>query len=568
MNRLCYSLIMTMFPILGSIIEVHAQGGMIPFSDNTYQLIDRYSIRSSIPLNYYSGIRPYARDVITPWIETVSENEELNDRDRYNLRFLLRDNGEFFSDPTLFDQKGIWNTFYRRENAFWHGHDSTFDIVLNPVMSFGAGSASGSDNVAFYQNTRGFQLRGQIAGKVGFYTYLTENQMLLPRPQRELISNEIAIPGYGFYKAFGDSAYDFFNARGYINFSPIEQIRIQFGHDKLFFGNGYRSLIWGDHMKENLFLRLHTNFGRVHYTNVFSQLDDLQFISGTGDGIRKKFSAFHYLGLNLLQGKLNVGVFENIIFSNQDSTGRSSGYEINYLNPIIFYRAVEHGLNSRDNAMLGLDWKWNFLRGYSFYGQVVLDEFTAKEMFGSTGWWGNKWATQLGIRFIDLLNVSNLDLQTEMNIVRPYTYGYSSTDHSATHYNQPIAHPLGANFKEFVAIGRYQILPNLNFRLSYIHATRGLDSSSTASTTFGGQVNTPYSAQSRPKDTGIAIGDGVREALDIIDAQLSFQLFHNGFVDLRYVQRIRDVEAPLKSSDLNLFYVGFRMNIDPGRFDY
>jgi len=332
MNRLCYSLLLIVFLISGSMYQANAQGGMIPFSDNTYQLIDRYSIRSSIPLNYYSGIRPYARDVITPWIETFSENEELNERDRYNLRFLLRDNGEFFSDPTLFDQKGIWNTFYRRENAFWHGHghgqDSAFDIVLNPVMSFGAGSASGSDNVAFYQNTRGFQIRGQIAGKVGFYTYLTENQMLLPRPQRELISNEIAIPGYGFYKSFGDSAYDFFNARGYINFSPIEQIRIQFGHDKLFFGNGYRSLIWGDHMKENLFLRLHTKFGRVHYTNVFSQLDDLQFISGTGDGIRKKYSAFHYLGLNLPQGKLNVGVFENIIFSNQDSTGRSSGYEI------------------------------------------------------------------------------------------------------------------------------------------------------------------------------------------------------------------------------------------------
>jgi len=218
--------------------------------------------------------------------------------------------------------------------------------------------------------------------------------------------------------------------------------------------------------------------------------------------------------------------------------------------------------------MIGLDWKWNFLHGYSFYGQVVLDEFTAKEMFGSTGWWGNKWATQLGIRIIDLLNVNNLDLQTEVNIVRPYTYGYSSTDRSATHYNQPITHPLGANFKEFVAIGRYQILPNLNFRLGYIHATRGLDSLSMASTTFGWQVNTPYSAQSRPKDTDIAIGDGVREVLDIIDAQLSFQVFHNAFVDLRYVQRMRDVEAPLKSSDLNLFYVGFRMNIDPVRFDY
>jgi hypothetical protein len=71
---------------------------------------------------------------------------------------------------------------------------------------------------------------------------------------------------------------------------------------------------------------------------------------------------------------LTLGIWENVIFDRQDSL-ENDRFEVDYFNPLIFYRAVEHGLNSSDNVLLGMDWKWNFLSRFSFYGQFVLDEF-------------------------------------------------------------------------------------------------------------------------------------------------------------------------------------------------
>ena len=89
--------------------------------------------------------------------------------------------------------------------------------------------------------------------------------------------------------------------------------------------------------------------------------------------IQRKYSALHHLSLNV--GKnLTLGIWENVIFDRQDSL-ENDRFEVDYFNPLIFYRAVEHGLNSSDNVLLGMDWKWNFLSRFSFYGQFVLDEF-------------------------------------------------------------------------------------------------------------------------------------------------------------------------------------------------
>lgn len=75
---------------------------------------------------------------------------------------------------------------------------------------------------------------------------------------------------------------------------------------------------------------------------------------------------------------------------------------------------MEHGLNSSDNAVLGMDWKWNFMNRFSFYGQFILDEFIKDEMFGRTQSWVNKWGYQAGIKYINVANINNLDLQLEV----------------------------------------------------------------------------------------------------------------------------------------------------------
>jgi hypothetical protein len=65
----------------------------------------------------------------------------------------------------------------------------------------------------------------------------------------------------------------------------------------------------------------------------------------------EKFMAFHHLTFNIGK-KLNIGVFESIVFSPQDSVNNNS-FDFGYLNPVIFIRAIEQQFGSSDNALLG-----------------------------------------------------------------------------------------------------------------------------------------------------------------------------------------------------------------------
>ena len=47
-------------------------------------------------------------------------------------------------------------------------------------------------------------------------------------------------------------------------------------------------------------------------------------------------------------------------------------------------------------------------------------------------------------------------MQVEYNYVRPYTYAHHNPQQNYGHYNQPLAHPFGANFSEVLFITNYK----------------------------------------------------------------------------------------------------------------
>src|SRR5438270_1997002 len=195
----------------------------------------------------------------------------------------------------------------------------------------------------------------------------------------------------------------------------------------------------------------------------------------------KKYATIHHLDLGITKW-LNVGVMEGIIF------GRKDHFEFGYLNPIIFYRSIEQQNGSPDNALAGIDFKANVAHHFQFYGQILLDEFVLSELKANRGWWGNKYGIQLGAKYIDAFHISNLDLQVEINRVRPFTYSHDDSLSNYTHYNQPLAHPVGANFQEVLAIARYQPAPKWTMEAKAIYYYQGRD---TGSSDFGGNIFLP-----------------------------------------------------------------------------
>ena len=108
--------------------------------------------------------------------------------------------------------------------------------------------------------------------------------------------------------------------------------------------------------------------------------------------------------------------------------------------------------------LLGITARADFFKKLTLYGQFIIDEFKADEVFGGQGWWANKWAGQIGASYIGKIQEVKHRLRIEYNGARPYMYSAKNALRNYAHYNQPLAHPLGANYHEFLIrdIGFYK----------------------------------------------------------------------------------------------------------------
>lgn len=508
---------------------------MAPLNPEYYHLVERYEIRQKqFATDFFTVFRPYERKGIAHFADSLLGGPmTLSAADRFNLLYLLNDNWEWAEQAENDSKKPILRHFFEKKSDFFHVQTDDFDLHLNPVLHLSWGADNNLERAPFI-NTRGVEVRGMISKKVGFYSFLSENQVRFPSYVQDFTRQTEAVPGEGFWKVYQQDGHDFLTARGYIVFNPIKNISLQFGQDRLFTGHGYRSLILSDFSNNYLFMRLSTKVWKLQYTNVFAQMVATNSLSQSV--YPKKYLAYHHLSLNLTPS-LNIGLFESVTFSRQDANGRNY-FDPAYLNPVIFYRAIEHNSGDADNVILGADFKWNFLKGMQLYGQLVIDELIVGELRSGDGWWGNKHAGQLGFRYVDALGVNNLDLQAELNVVRPYTYTHfmEPAFGNHQHYTQPLAHPLGANFQEYVGLVRYQPLPRLTFWLKGMYARRGLDR---PGENWGGNIFLDYTT--RQQEYGNKIGQGIAANWLFAELTGSFQLRHNLFAELFY--NLRTLEA-------------------------
>ncbi len=447
--------------------------------------------------------------------------------------------------------------FFKRPSNLYEVHETDFDLIVNPVFVLNAGTESGSGERLF-ENTRGVVVDGQIAGKIGFHSYLTENQERLPQYARDWERRRQALPNQGFYKPFKGTGYDYFDARGYLTFSATKHVELAFGYDRHFIGNGYRSLFLSDWGNSTTFLRLNTRIWKFNYRNLFLELQQPN-IRRSSPIIPKKYAAIHHLDLQVTRW-LQIGVFESVVL------GRTNGFDLSYLNPVIFYRSIEHQNNSVDNAMAGLDWKINPFRSVQLYGQFLLDEFYLSELRGGNQWWANKWGYQVGAHYLNVAGMQNLDLQVEYNRVRPFTYSHMDSISNYTHYNQPLAHPLGANFGEFISILRYQPIPRVRMEAKLIAYRQGRDSSARS---FGSNIFLPYGPPYRDGDYGYFIGSGRDTRVLYSSFNLTYEWARNLFLEFQAgLRRERVFASSLPTQRASWYSLGIRWNRMRREVDY
>jgi hypothetical protein len=540
-----------------------SQTTYLPQGDKANILLERMEIKSRTDSFFnFSKIKPISRvrtiNAVNHYVQQFGKS--LSKVDAYNVQRLYINNLEYLPEADrakYLSKKPVLKNFYTTPASLYEVHVKDFDLVINPIILVSISKESNNDET-LYQNTRGVSVRGRLANKIGFYSSISDNQEKTPLYVRSFVNARKAVPGAGFYKSFKGTGYDYFDARGYFTFNVTKYIDVAFGYDKNFIGNGYRSMFLSDFGNNNLFLKLNTRIWKINYQNLFMELHNADNRGGD-ELIGKKYAAMHHLDMNITKW-LNIGLFEGVIF------GRQNRFDFGYLNPIIFYRSAEQQNGSFDNSVVGLDVKANIKKKIQVYGQLLLDEFNLAEVKAGNGWWGNKFAMQIGAKYIDAFGISNLDLQLEHNRARPFTYSHTDSVANYTHYNQPLAHPLGANFSEFIGTARYQPAPKWLTVAKLFYYTQGRDSGSQS---YGSNIFYPNQAPFRIGDYGYSIGSGWKTNVLMASLLVSYEFRENLFVELNAFYRKLDTKtAPIISENHSVISFGVRWNIQRRDFDF
>jgi hypothetical protein len=482
---------------------------------------------------------------------------DLTPVDEYNLRSLLMNNSEWVTVPRedFMSKKPLVGSFYKTKANMLEVNNKDLFLAVNPILQIHQAIEPGYDQGIFL-NSRGVSVRGLIGKKVGFSSWLTDNQERGPKFFQAQVNGSRAVPGVGFYKTFKKTGVDYFDARGYVTFNATKFIDFQLGYDKNFIGNGYRSLFLSDWGNSYLFAKINTKIWKFNYQNIFMELMP-QFYKTRDTLLDRKYAAMHHLSMNVSKW-LNIGLFEGVVF------GRKNKFDFQYLNPIIFYRHIEGQNGSPDNAIAGLDFKANVAHRLQFYGQFMLDEFILSEIKNNPNSWVNKYGIQLGAKYVDAFGVRNLDVQGEVNMVRPFTYAHYDTVANYTHYNQPLAHPLGANFMEAVGVVHYQPAPKWSIYGKAIYYTQGLDSSGI---NFGGDIFKDY--RTRTGANNYPLGIGAKATCFNGTLQVSYELRENLFLDASLQSRMYKIEGLAgQQSNTTLVTAGIRLNMFKRNYDF
>ena len=512
----------------------------VPFTHAYYARFD--AEMNAIGTNSHTAAKPFVYSDVARYYDIKAEKES------------LAINGDTKLGRKLFNEHLV----QVQGKDYW--------FTVDPILDLQVGKDSEAEFNSTYNNTRGIYIQAGLGKHLNLTTSIYESQGRFAEYFNRYAESLKAfgpdpaiIPGRGIAKRFKDNSYDYPVAEAYLSYTPADFLNVQFGHGKNFIGDGYRSLFQSDVASPYPFLKLNTTFWKIKYTSTWMWLKDVRPEVVVDDAFLTKYMANHYLSWNVSK-RLNVGLFESVMWA--DTNGR--GFDINYLNPIIFFRAIEFETGQgAGNAILGLSSKYKWNNKLNLYGQFILDEFSLGDVKAGDKSWKNKFGFQLGAKYFNAFKVDNLLLQAEYNRVRPYTYSHNTQILNYGHFNQPMAHLWGANFRELVLIGRYNY-KRWSADAKFIIGQRGFDfNTDEDSFSYGGDIYRDYN--DRNADTGIEIGQGNKTNSFMTEVQASYLI--NPATNLKIFGNIiyRDFNpdtVTASTTDSNTVWVSFGIRTD------
>ena len=432
----------------------------VPHSVNNtgvYDFLDELANNQIITIN--SAVKPYSRLFIANRLKEAGEKrDQLNPRQQKELDFYLMDFGKELNEG---------KNWKRRKDLFYY-KDSLFSLTINPILGGEIFNNSAGKATSLYN---GAEARG-YAGKWGFYASLRDNheKPMLGRP--EYLTQRMG----GHIK----NSTDWSEMQGGVTYSW------KWGSAGLVkenqqWGNNYNGAnIFGGNNPSFVQFRLHLSPVKWFDFNYFhGWLNSMVVDSARSYWVTNSYGTdyrevYHkkFIAANMFTftpvNNLSISAGNSIVYSDLDLYPA-------YLIPVLFYKSVDHSVNSGINNMnsqMFFDISSRQIRHIHLYATLFVDELSVKRITMDDQWNFVSW--KAGFRISDL-PVQNLSFTTEFTYTYPLTYRHNVPTLTFESNNFNLGHYLRDNSRELYAALSYQPVRTLNINVYFLDAIRGPD---------------------------------------------------------------------------------------------
>ena len=359
-----------------------------------YLFLERMDNRGLII--FHGASKPLTRQEILQYLNSIDPKTLSSTENQLLARYLQELNPDYLANPqnpvsNLYRTRSlIWDNapFYRDGCNLYHYQRETFYAAVNPILYWDFVTDSTGELIT--RRTNGMNLIAAFSDKIGFSFDFRDNL-------------ETGRGPYGFNdrdKLYADNAgyvslnmqdvvyYDFTRA---VIAASRNNFSVQFGRSDFAWGPGHSGhLMLSDnpppfdflslgYYRENLF-RFTFIAGKINpYPEVYTAIDTTEY------GWTRRIRASKYISAHRLEiypfKNVELGFAESVVYGERPM-------EPAYLNPINLYYSAQHNLGDMDNVAWSGDFKFRFMPGLQFYGELFIDDMRTGEL--GSDYIGNK----------------------------------------------------------------------------------------------------------------------------------------------------------------------------------
>ncbi len=434
-----------------------------------YEFLDELANDGIIQLN--TTIKPYTRTLITQKLVEASKSNNLNDRQKKEVDFYLKDYYQELGKLPAVKLKVFGNDTTSKLAILPPGvfyKDNQFSFTIKPILGY---KYIANSKNKMYESWGGADAYASVGNHWGFYASLRDNYQ---NKEIQALPSYFTLEQGGNYKVNegGRAGGDYSEMRGGINYI-WNWGEIGIVKDNVQWGEGYHGTnIFSGRIPSFAMIKLHMNpakwfdFNYYHGWLVSEVIDSNRSYTTSNDSYRavyhNKFIAANMFTFYPWKG-LNLSIGNSIIYSDMD-------VQLAYLIPVMFFKSIDHTLNhgiDNQNSQMFVSVSSRNIKHLHLYTSIYVDEFSVKRITEATKY--NFVSEKIGFRVSNWL-IKNTELTSEFTRTYPMTYLHYIPSLTFTSNQFNLGNYLRDNSKEIFVSLAYKLKANLSIKASYNYA--------------------------------------------------------------------------------------------------